>query len=677
MVVGGSLALAALVGCSDTNPAVGVWDASPCLPDGGAADGPVANGNAVMLPATYKIDNLTSLSVPVNGTWTKSGTSSVHTEISGELKVVTPPYTFNLGQGQLGINADGAGNTLSVYGTAKVTMPGLHTFSGLGSLNSPLSATFGYDAGASLGSLGLPLAAARKYLYFNFNDGFSGSFGTVSFSAGPGNSRTLIVDPNDPSIYVAGPMGNLSAVALSEKGLIPYVAQTTWGFEASDNEFPSFTGQSFIAGEFPLEEIPFTVSGDVTTRYVGWDGTSGLDKTLFDHQVGVNGQVNVGWDLDGGAFRLEVPVATASMYLLSTGKPYRVEAAISGTAGTNTFLPPWIPVLLSANSSIAGYLDTGDLSKNHIDGASNMTVQASTLGQAIGIQLNDVVLSQSIYHVDRVGFRFHGLSTTTLVPLLAATSTTITACFGGDTVACLTDDQTATPAKGAKDWLLRMEGDVTVAKVPLAAMTATATPQGVGLAASFKTQGQQVVMTGDITVGASPSTPKVTITGNASVHIPLTASNEVLSAVVDGALCGYHKITDAAKCGEDTVNFADEFHCGKPHCHWSWKHGLRCDGLSCSVKVPKTCNGAAKSCKPTEAADFNLGSVTATVALTVTNSGIGGAVSGQFCAAGGGCTNLVGGGTLDFSSISSPKLCLSSQEISPAIAVGKKFCASF
>jgi len=204
-----------------------------------------------------------------------------------------------------------------------------------------------------------------------------------------------------------------------------------------------------------------------------------------------------------------------------------------------------------------------------------------------------------------------------------------------------------------------------------------ASTKGISLSAYYKTQGQQVVMTGSITPGPTPTTPHVALTGSASVHIPLTAANEFLAAVVNGARCGYDKITSAAKCGIDTIGYADEFHCGKPHCHWSWKHGLRCDGLSCSVKVPKTCNGVAKACPPAQAADFNLGNVSGTVAITVSNSGIGGTLSGTFCAAGGGCSSLAGAGTLDFSSVSSPKICLDSSEISSVIPLGKRFCVSF
>lgn len=640
----------------------------------------------VILPATLHIDSTISLPVPAGGSWTKvvgttgtplNPTVETTSHVGGSLKIVTPPYTFTLGQASLTIVSDANGVTKSVSGTAKVTMPALHTFSGLG-LDSPLSASFGYDLGSNLTALGMPLAATRKYLYFSFHEGFEGSFGTASFSAGPGGTRTVILDPLDPAIFIAGPMGLVTAVALSEKSLIPYTANTTWGFDTPETEFPSFGGQSFIAGEIPLEEIPITISGDVTTTYVNWDGISALDKGLFEHKLGVNGSLNLGWDFLDGAFRLEVPVAHASMYLESSTHPYRISAAISGTAGTDDFLPSWMPVLLSKNSKIAGYMDTYDVSRNHVDGESDMTIVASTLSSVIGVKLNDIPLSKSSYHVDRVGFRYNGYSSTGMTPQLAADEIKVTACFGGDAFACLSDDQSANPPAGSKDWIIRMEGDVKLVGVPLLSATTMASPAGLTVSAQFKTQVQDVEMLGSITPGHSLTSPHVSVTGTASFHMPLIADNEVLAAVVDGATCGYELITSAAKCGQSLTHFTDVFHCGKPHCHWSWRHGLRCSDLSCSVNIPKTCADPQKpkSCKPPKASDFNLGSVSGSVALSITESGIGGKITGTFCAVGGGCSSISDVGTLDFSSITNPKICIPTHEISPTLPTGK-FCVPF
>jgi hypothetical protein len=633
-------------------------------------------GTKTKVPANYKIDDVITFAVPATGTWTAMGSfgGETFTQLTGDVKVVTPLYTFTLGKAQIGVgNRNGV--TSSIAGTASVTMPALHTFAGLGLLGRPVTASLGYAAGSALVGLGLPLAPARKYLYFTCTVGFSSSFGTGPFSANTSEQATIVVDPLDPAIFIAGPLGPLSAVALSERSLIPFNANTRWGFDATTDEFPTFTGQSFVAGEIPLEEIPVTVSGDVTTRYVKWDGRSALNKRLFEHTVGVNGSFNLGWDFLDGTFRLEVPLVKASLYFSASAHPYRASIAVSGTAGTDNFLPPWLPVLLSKNSRLAGYIDTADPAKNHLDGASETTIKLSTLGNAIGIKLNDLKLANGTFHADKMGFRFNGESSITPVPVLeTGEESKITVCFGGDPVACLSDDHTGTPVMGSRDWIVRMEGRVTVAGVPLQASTMLASPKGVTVAAVYQTQVQRIEMTGSVMANS-----KVELTGSVSVDMKLNAANEVIAAVVDGVRCGYQQITSAVTCGVSTLNFTDVFHCGQPHCSWSWRHGLRCSSVSCKVTLPNTCNdvGRPKACPPSSAGDFDLGRVSGKVALTVNNDGIAGKLTGTFCpVGGGGCSSLASVGRLDFSHISHPKLCIDSHEISSVLPVGK-FCVAF
>src|SRR6201999_180208 len=114
---------------------------------------------------------------------------------------------------------------------------------------------FGWDYGSNLSQLGLPLPTANKVVYAGVNAGFSSSFGTGAFTVSAGATNAAVaVDPADPGFYVTGPMANLTGIALSEHGLIPFQPQTTWGFDAADNDMPTFTGHSWVAGEIPLEE---------------------------------------------------------------------------------------------------------------------------------------------------------------------------------------------------------------------------------------------------------------------------------------------------------------------------------------------------------------------------------------------------------------------------------------
>ncbi|MDX2023487.1 MAG: hypothetical protein SF187_24840 [Deltaproteobacteria bacterium] len=678
------------LGACDSDPAVcAVDDAGVTLPD--AEPPPESNGTQTVttqekLPKSFVLDDSLELQVQ-SGRWTTTTQydgsyqpaqpRGSQINISGTVSLKAGPYAYSLNGASININSFSyprAGYRADyLYGYARVTMPALHTFSGI---NSPLTAQLGFGEGSSstLKALGMPLAPSRHYFYFTTTAGLSSSFGTGPFSADTSRTTTVIVDPKDPAFFVAGPMGPISAVALSEKSLIPFNAQTQWGFDTPTDEFPSFSGQSYIAGEVSLEEIPITVSGNVTTKFVNWDGQSALDKKLFEHTLGINGSFNLGWDFLDGLFRLEVPLSKASLYMASTVHPYKVNAAVSGTAGTATFMPSWLPVLMSANSNFAGYLDTSDVSRNHIDGMSDITLKASTLGKVIGIDMKDITMQNGTYHVDKMGFRYNGEGVVSVIPFIESTSYRVTACFGGDTKACLSDDQTGTPVMGSKDWLLRLEGDASVFNVPLLNATTMASPQGISVAATFKTQGQRVAITGALTPGPTPASPHVALTGTASFSLPLIGINEILATAVADGSCGYDKITDAAKCGYNLLSQVGDI-CGAPHCSWSWKHGLRCKAISCQVKVAKTCNGLAKKCPPP---NDDLGRIDGSVALTINEQGMSGKMTGRFCPVGNGsCSSLSEVGTLDFSQISNPKICINSNEISSTLPIGKKFCVSF
>ena len=589
--------------------------------------------------------------------------------VNGDLTITTPFHVLTLGKASLTIQTK-AGKISSIDGTAQVTFPGLDTFSGLG-VASPVLATFGYDTGASSGlaALGLPLAPSRKYVYVSFSAGLNASLGGSSISSNRGTSVALVFDPTDPAIFVAGPLGDISAIGISRKGLIPFTAATTYGF-TDDDDFPTFSGHSYITGSMTLEEIPIVVTGAITSRYDGWNGTDTLNKKVHTHTVGVNGDIALGWDFLDGEFNFSLPVSAGSLYVSTTVYPYAAQVSVSGTAGTATFLPSWVPVLLSDNASIAGSFDTTDLSTSWFEGQSDLTIGASQFGALVGLPLNDLVLAESSFRVDQEGFRFRGTSSIGLTPQLLSTTGTITACFGGNTTACLGDDQTGVPVIGSKDWLIQLEGDTTLLGVPLGATTALASSTGIALSATYATPISQVAMSGLIT-GSS-----VLVTGSASVSIPFTLANETLEAITSGVLCGYQKITSAAVCGYDILNFTDVFHCGKPHCSWSWRHGLRCS-LSCSASIPRVCDDLTRpnTCTP-NAVDFNLGTVDGAVAITITNAGISGKVSGKFCPAGSSnCTSFSEAGTVDFSSITAPRVCLNTNEIpiSPPLPSGK-FC---
>jgi hypothetical protein len=150
--------------------------------------------------------------------------------------------------------------------------------------------------------------------------------------------------------------------------------------------------------------------------------------------------------------------------------------------------------------------------------------------------------------------------------------------------------------------------------------------------------------------------------------------------ITSGARCGYEKVTDAVKCGEETVT--NGVLCGTHEvCSWFAWLGADCDDVASSCKVakscddvtkpktcenrdmpkscddvtkpktcdnfldPKTCNDLTRprSCPHTEIIpDYDFGTFTGTVSLTLGTQGIGGSVSGSYCPTTGSCATLGG-----------------------------------
>jgi hypothetical protein len=178
--------------------------------------------------------------------------------------------------------------------------------------------------------------------------------------------------------------------------------------------------------------------------------------------------------------------------------------------------------------------------------------------------------------------------------------------------------------------------------------------------------------------------------------------------VTSGAVCGYNTFTDGATCGYQTVtngvvcgyNQITSNSCGKDTVTDALQCGTRkgcdsvlglfgasdlCNDVPATCDVPKTCNDTSsplscfdtnqpktcdnikdpKTCydhrlplscadhsKPlgcnhqVTTPDFDYGHVTGGVGLTLGTAGLGGHVSGQYCAAGSACAGLSGGSVI-------------------------------
>lgn len=196
----------------------------------------------------------------------------------------------------------------------------------------------------------LPVSPSETYFFYQSTQGASISFGANSASTKNAQTITVIVDPADPFVYVAG--GPI-AVAFSDKGLIPFKADSS-----------SYTGPTFSANlygkvdDLPLGDLPATVSGsmfiNLDPRNTGVDyNTKGDASTLFTKNglntafpnidVGVNGTVSAGASFGGVDFSVPVGSATVGYAVTTTEQHLQLKPQYLDQAALG--VPPTLPMV--------------------------------------------------------------------------------------------------------------------------------------------------------------------------------------------------------------------------------------------------------------------------------------------------------------------------------------------
>lgn len=121
----------------------------------------------------------------------------------GDISVLDADLTVELGE---------ARDVQRLRGTARVPFPAIGLLENV-EVDSPALADLGLEWGKNLAYLGAPLIPDRQYLFLNFGTGLdfnvdvptqSGESRAISFSVPKGQNATLILDPNEPFVYVAG-----------------------------------------------------------------------------------------------------------------------------------------------------------------------------------------------------------------------------------------------------------------------------------------------------------------------------------------------------------------------------------------------------------------------------------------------------------------------------------------
>jgi len=137
---------------------------------------------------------------------------NAHMTISDDVQLIMPIGAMDLLAAELVLQRTDDGNIDRMRGTARVPFPALGWLEDV-ELDAPLAADVGLDWGRNLSHLNAPLDPARRYLFLTFDAGLNLSAplaqaenmpGNLAISIPQGQRATLIIDPQEPFIYLTG-----------------------------------------------------------------------------------------------------------------------------------------------------------------------------------------------------------------------------------------------------------------------------------------------------------------------------------------------------------------------------------------------------------------------------------------------------------------------------------------
>ena len=227
--------------------------------------------------------------------------------LTDDLSLTLPVGKVTLPEADLALTLGEDGKIEQLHGTAQAPFPSF------GLLNdarvvTPAFAEVGLDSGANLAHLDAPLKDDRQYLFFHLGAGLdveaTSQRGPLQFSFPAGQRTTLIIDTQEPLVYLAG------NVTVSDPGQIALVGPLLDIAQRSE----------FIPDALPLRQRSQVA---VTGQYSPAEGESfvelgaahGVDAGAAGQWLGIDGQplaVN-GWIRISGDGMLLNGVASASL----------------------------------------------------------------------------------------------------------------------------------------------------------------------------------------------------------------------------------------------------------------------------------------------------------------------------------------------------------------------------
>ena len=674
----------------------GGTDTSPKGAQAGLVDGTVAaNGFAVFvldpegaLPITLR--TLASNVSDLENGFALSGTVTV--DVPGNAHVT-------LAEAKVSLSYDRAkGSGLQNFeGSVRLPIPALGFMQGV-TVSDPVYAAVGYDLGSRLTNIDAPIEADRKYLYFTFSAGFEAKVGDLTVSAAKNQSVTMTLDPSDPSFFVRASLGGLmgpvddASVGFSIGGHLPFTPENTWGIDA---QAVSFDGHLWLGGKLNLNDLklPVAIGGNTVVDLDPKDsGQTFFENPRNGFQFGSNSELAI--SIDAGALAFEIPVAQSTIVGRILGKSGSADYSGTVKAG-NGWMPDLVPLKNTQQLRAAGHAST-QLTDSYFAAEGELSLDARKLGQWTGLELRDLAMAKATLNADKDGLTVTGTASTSISPYISLSGDLATAGFFNgqpkDWYVTLDGRFAVSGIDLSADAHARIDqqGMQVFGKfetpISLIAMSGSITKSGVDLEGEAKVTipivgGKEVAQwvtdaavcgyetVTDAAVCGSQTVQNGAICGyNTVKDATLCGTNIVQDAaqcgtktVQDGALCGYHTVTSGAQCGYDVITscascvsvlWGGSCDCGQTA--KSCNVASTCTvSNSCSVaatcNIAKTCE-VAKSCQKVKSCetkvtvpDFNYGSFQGVVEVKIGNSGLEGAVAGQYCPTGSSCTTLAGG----------------------------------
>ncbi len=266
--------------------------------------------------------------------------------IDDDLTLTLPVGKIVLPKADLTLTLDDENHIQQLHGTAQVPFPSFGLLDEA-RVVTPALAEVGLDSGASLAHLHAPLKDDRQYLFFNFGTGLAidaaSQRGSMRLSIPAGQRATLVIDTEEPLVYLAG---NVTVNDPGQVALVGPLLDIAQRSELIPNSLPVWQRtQVAVNGQFsPAEGASFVEVGGAygvgaTAQWLGVDaqplaingwarisgdgmllngvvGASLAPDTVFDGELALEAWIPFASELDGAYAQISgsaaVPLASVS-----------------------------------------------------------------------------------------------------------------------------------------------------------------------------------------------------------------------------------------------------------------------------------------------------------------------------------------------------------------------------